>query len=357
MIANCDVMLSFKTYPHIDMYETGEHVARLVLAMLRKELQPYMTYRQLPILSHTLRSNTNEGAMQQVVKQALAIENEKGILGTSILAGFSLADFYDAGMSVIIISDERHPNSKIIAEKYAEKLAQQIMDLADDFIYTSAPSQTSLDDAIHLQQKSGSGPVLLLDHSDNVMSGGTCDTTDILELALATGLNNLAAGPIADPITVNQLLKIGLEKKCTIALGNRSGWTYQGKPKKPLILEGVVKKIHSGDILVSGPIFTGSILRMGPSVLFETQQAQIVISSERVEPYDLGVMLELGIEIENKSFVLLKSRMYCRPVFTPLCKGLIECDSDQGGPTSSNYARFDFQKVRRPIFPLDALPG
>ena len=157
--------------------------------------------------------------------------------------------------------------------------------------------------------------------------------------------------------TVNQLLKIGLEKKCTIALGNRSGWTYQGKPKKPLILEGVVKKIHSGDILVSGPIFTGSILRMGPSVLFETQQAQIVISSERVEPYDLGVMLELGIEIENKSFVLLKSRMYCRPVFTPLCKGLIECDSDQGGPTSSNYARFDFQKVRRPIFPLDALPG
>jgi len=36
---------------------------------------------------------------------------------------------------------------------------------------------------------------------------------------------------------------------------------------------------------------------------------------------------------------------------------LIECDSDQGGPTSSNYARFNFQKVRRPIFPLDALPG
>ena len=357
MIANCDVMLSFKTYPHIDMYETGEQVAHLVLAMLKKEIKPYMTYRQLPILSHTLRSNTNEGAMQQVVKQALAIENKKGILGTSILAGFSLADFYDAGMSVIVISDERHPNAKMIAEKYAEQLAQQIMDLADDFIYTSAPSQNSIDDAIHLQQKSGSGPVLLLDHSDNVMSGGTCDTTDILELALATGLNNLAAGPIADPITVNQLLKIGLEKKCTIALGNRSGWTYQGKPKKPLILEGVVKTIHSGDILVSGPIFTGSILRMGPSVLFETQQAQIVISSERVEPYDLGVMLELGIEIENKSFVLLKSRMYCRPVFTPLCKGLIECDSDQGGPTSSNYARFNFQKVRRPLFPLDALPG
>lgn len=40
MIANCDVMLSFKTYPHIDMYETGEQVAHLVLAMLKKKLSP-----------------------------------------------------------------------------------------------------------------------------------------------------------------------------------------------------------------------------------------------------------------------------------------------------------------------------
>lgn len=40
MIANCDVMISFKTYPHIDMYETGEHVARLILAMLKKRLSP-----------------------------------------------------------------------------------------------------------------------------------------------------------------------------------------------------------------------------------------------------------------------------------------------------------------------------
>lgn len=357
MIANCDVMISFKTYPHIDMYETGEHVARLILAMLKKDIKPYMTYRQLPILSHTLRSNTNEGAMQQVVKQAMALENVQGVLGISILAGFSLADFYDAGMSVIVISNAHEPHARTLAEESVERLARQITEIASGFIYTSPSSQSSLDNAARLHQAPGSGPVLLLDHSDNVMSGGTCDTTDILELALARGFDNLAAGPIADPVTVNQLLKVGLEKKCSISLGNRSGWLYQDKPKNPLVLEGVVKKFYSGNILVRGPIFTGSILRMGPSVLFETKQAQIVISSERVEPYDLGVMSELGIEIQSKSFILLKSRMYCRPVFSPLSKGLIECDSDQGGPTSSNYDRFNFKKIRRPIFPLDQIPN
>jgi microcystin degradation protein MlrC len=93
---------------------------------------------------------------------------------------------------------------------------------------------------------------------------------------------------------------------------------------------------------------------MGPSVLFETNVAQIVISSERVEPYDIAVMTSLGIELESKTYVLLKSRMYCRPVFFPISKGFVECDSDQGGPTSSNYDWFDIQHIRRPIYPLDA---
>jgi microcystin degradation protein MlrC len=70
-------------------------------------------------------------------------------------------------------------------------------------------------------------------------------------------------------------------------------------------------------------------------------------------------MTSLGIQLENKSFVLLKSRMYCRPVFFPLSKGFVECDSDQGGPSSSNYRWFEFKQIRRPIYPLDltALPN
>ena len=187
------------------------------------------------------------------------------------------------------------------------------------------------------------------------MSGGPCDTTDILEAALQAGLSNIAAGPIADPDLVQQLILLGPNKSVEIELGNKSGWTYRGVRKHPLKLKGVVKAISDGKIKVTGPIFTGSILNMGFSVLFETAHAQIVISSERVEPYDIAVMTSLGIEIESKTYILLKSRMYCRPVFFPLSKGFVECDSDQGGPTSSNYDWFDIKHIRRPIYPLDKL--
>ena len=110
MVQNCDVMVSFKTYPHIDMYETGLHAAELLRDMLKGKIKPSIAYRQIPLLSHTLRSNTNEGAMKAAVQAAIEMEKNPGILGISILAGFSLADFHDAGMSVIVIGDQNYPD-------------------------------------------------------------------------------------------------------------------------------------------------------------------------------------------------------------------------------------------------------
>lgn len=353
MVKHSDVMVSFKTYPHIDMYETGLHAGRLLQKMLKGEVNPFIVFRQIPLLSHTLRSNTNEGAMKAAVDAAIEMESRPGILGISIMAGFSLADFTDAGMSVIVVADKKHAASNLIANQVADELQKMILTQANGFVYESTPIELALKRATAIASTPGKGPVLLLDHSDNVMSGGTCDTTDILEAALQFGLTNIAAGPIADPATVKQLIAVGLDQEVTIELGNKSGWSMKGVAKSPLKLTGVVQAISEGKITVTGPIFTGSLLNMGPSVLFKTNDAQIVISSERVEPYDIAVMTSLGIELESKAYVLLKSRMYCRPVFFPLSKGFVECDSDQGGPTSSNYDWFDIQHIRRPIYPLD----
>ncbi|MFX5956576.1 MlrC C-terminal domain-containing protein, partial [Acinetobacter baumannii] len=90
-----------------------------------------------------------------------------------------------------------------------------------------------------------------------------------------------------------------------------------------------------GRFTVTGPIYTGSTLQMGRSVLLDIGAARIVITEERVEPYDLGVFTSLGLDPAQQAFLILKSRMYCRPVFVPISRALVECDSDSGGPTSA----------------------
>ena len=160
--------------------------------------------------------------MKAAVDAAIEMESRPGILGISIMAGFSLADFTDAGMSVIVVADKKHAASDLIANQVADELQKMILTQANGFVYESTPIELALKRATAIASTPGKGPVLLLDHSDNVMSGGTCDTTDILEAALQFGLTNIATGPIADPATVKQLIAVGLDQEVTIELGNKS---------------------------------------------------------------------------------------------------------------------------------------
>jgi microcystin degradation protein MlrC len=367
MAENCDLIVSFKTYPHIDMFETGAHAGRLLWQMMQTGKRPAMRWRQLPLLSHTLRSNTTEGAMQRAVQAAETAEREPGVQAVSVLAGFSLADFPDAGMSVVVVADDPAK-----ADEVAQRMAAQIWRERDGFVYDSEPLRDSLERARRLADSSapysergadgvaglapsaGTGPVLLLDHSDNVMSGGTCDTMDVLVGALDAGFDDIAMGPLADPAAVAQLIQAGAGATVTVELGNKIALRQTGSPRRPIRLTGVVRAIATGEFKVTGPIYTGSTVRMGRTVLFDIGAAQIVVTEERVEPYDLGVLTCVGIDPGKKRFLLLKSRMYCRPVFLPLARGLVECDADQGGPTSSNYKLFEFRQLRRPVYPLDS---
>ena len=105
MVDNADIIVSFKTYPHVDMYETGAHAGRLLADMLQKKIRPALGWRQLPLLSATLTSNTSASAMQRAVQAATAAEAEAGVLAVSVFAGFPLSDFRDAGMSVVVVAD------------------------------------------------------------------------------------------------------------------------------------------------------------------------------------------------------------------------------------------------------------
>ena len=91
MVDNADVIISFKTYPHVDMYETGEHAGRILFDWLAGGPRPALAWRRLPLMTHTLRSATAEGAMREAV-QAARLAEQGAVLGVSVLAGFALAD-------------------------------------------------------------------------------------------------------------------------------------------------------------------------------------------------------------------------------------------------------------------------
>lgn len=350
IIDSADVLIGFKTYPHIDMYETGQHVAHLLLAMLQGKGDYAVHWRQLPLLSHTLRSTTLNGAMQRAVQMALTAELE-GIAAVSIFAGFSLADIA-APCVTVVATGLATPEGASAAQGVADRIAAQIWDERDQFVYDSEPLATSLARA-KSSALGASRPVLLIDHSDNCMSGGTCDTMDVLQAALLMGLEDIAVGPLCDPQAVNTLIKAGLGTLVNLELGNKVALTHLGIVKQPMQVQGTVRSISDGEYTVTGPIYTGQRCTMGRSVWLDIGHAQIVVTERPHEPWDLGVFQCVGLDALAHRFLLLKSRMYCRPVFGPLTHALVECDSP--GVSSSDYSLFPFTNVKRPVFPLDQL--
>lgn len=348
MVANADVMVGFKTYPHIDMYETGEHAGRLLLAMVQGRERYAVRWHQLPMMGHTLRSTTLQGAMLRAVEAARAAEAQ-GMPAVTVFAGFSLADIEAPFMSVVVTG---RADDLAAADVVAARIAEAIWSERTEFVYDSEPLDASLQRARVLAEGAAGKPVLLLDHSDNCMSGGTCDAMDVLQAALAASLSDIAVGPMCDPEAVAELIAAGVGARLTVRLGNKVPLTQLGVAKEPVALEGTVVAISDGEYTVTGPIYTGQRCAMGRTVLFDTGRARIVVTERTHEPWDLGVFSCVGLDPTAHRFMLLKSRMYCRPVFAPLSHALVECDSPTG-VTTSNYALFPFRNVRRPVFPLD----
>lgn len=346
MVENCDAIAGFKTYPHVDMAETGDLVAGIVGRMLDEGLAPARAWIHPPMLAHTLRMDTRvAGPMRDAVEAARAAETRPGVLAATIFGGFSLADLFEAGVSVTVTAETQGA-----ADEAAADLAAGLWAARHDFVYAEAPLADSLAAAKAALAEPGDGPVLLLDHGDNCMSGGTCDVMDVLAAALDAGLDGIVAGPICDPQAVAALHAAGVGAQVDLDLGNRvplPGFA----PQSPLRVAGTVAGLSDGAYVITGPTYTGQLCGMGRAAVIDTGTARILVAEQPHEPWDLAVFTSVGIDPAAARVLILKSRMYCRPVFEPIARAVVECASR--GVTSSDYRLFPFEKLARPIFPLD----
>ena len=154
-----------------------------------------------------------------------------------------------------------------------------------------------------------------------------------------------------DPGAVAEMAAAGVGAEVTLNLGGKTDMPSIGETGRPLRLTGRVRALTDGRWTVRGPMYTGSEVSTGPTAVFETGGVKIVVVSKHHEPWDLGIFTSAGIEPRHCHYLLLKSRIHYRAGFAPLAKATIACDGT--GVTTSDNARLAFERVKRPIFPLD----
>ena len=342
IIANCTAVAGYTTYPHVDMYETGLRAGKILINALKGKVKPTLDWAHRPMLPHTLCMGTDDAPMGDLVAKAKAIEGQDA-LAVTVFGGFPLADFNDAGLSVVVVTD----NNQQSAQDISNHLADEAWQRRREFVYELEPLAESVARAGKLSQ----GPILLIDHADNCASGGTQDTMAVVAEVMRQDLKDVAVGAIRDPEAVKKCIESGVGSHITLTLGGKMDMPSIGRQGEPLEVSGRVRHISDGEFIVQGPMYTGVAMHMGKTVVLDAGSIQFVIIENNHEPFDLEMFRSVGIEPTAKRYLLLKSRIHYRAGFKPIAKHIVECSGI--GVTGSDYSQFKFEKVRRPIYPLD----
>src|SRR4051794_32349824 len=99
MVEHADALIAYRTYPHVDMADTGRAAARHLALMLKTKQRFAKAFRQLPFLIPISWQCTSDHPTKGIYQKLAALENN-AVPTLSFAPGFPAADFAHCGPSV-----------------------------------------------------------------------------------------------------------------------------------------------------------------------------------------------------------------------------------------------------------------
>ncbi|HEX7102486.1 MAG TPA: M81 family metallopeptidase [Nitrolancea sp.] len=337
MLDNATALLGVHLYPHSDMYERGQEAVELLQKIVRGESKPTMHLTRLPMMIPT--TTTNFGAAAEINQICWEWEKQPGVIDCAFFHGFATTDIPYPTVSVIVTTE----NDPALAQRISEDVAAQVWERREEF----RPSLNPPDEAIRQALATEGRPVVINETSDNPGGGAPCDATHLLRAMLAAGLTDACMGFMYDPETAAQAHKAGTGATIQVRLGGK----HEPLHGEPIEAEAYVKCLTDGKFIQQSPMGYGARVDLGPMARLIIGGIDVLVSSVRTQTLDAEVFLLHGIDVMRYKIVAIKSSNHFRAGFEPIAHKIIRADTP--GLVSVDLTTFPFQRIARPIWPLD----
>ncbi|KPD10415.1 M81 family metallopeptidase [Phaeobacter sp. 11ANDIMAR09] len=315
MVDLADYLAIFRTYPHLDMAETGARCLSVLQRLLNGHAL-HKVFHQVPYLI-PLHAQFTGVPPFDALYGSLPTLAEQGVWA-EVALGFTAADFPDTGPSCVTYAVE--PDA---ATKVADDLLARFLRLEGELDH----SMLTLEEAVFAAQQSYSHPLVLADVQDNPGAGGTSDTTGVLEALLKGGGTNVLMGLFHDPALAAKAHIKGVNSHFQSELGGKSGLPGQS----PLKGEFEVLALSDGHCRYSGEMYYGGIATMGPSAALklrlEKGEVDLVVTSIRNQCLDLAQFTHFGLNPLEYNTVCVKSTVHFRAAFSPIASRIFAVSS------------------------------
>ena len=339
MLKHSDAIVVYHTYPHVDQKETGERSARLLMRLLREDLNPVTVRVRVPALVRGDELITDSGIYGECIRLAQKIEESDEGLSAGMFIGNPFTDVPELCTNSLVVID----GNKELAEQYATEMAELFWVHRERM---QVPL-TSLEDAVEQTKKhttESDGTVVLVDAADATSSGASGDSNAILAALYQADYQGRLLFPIVDEPAVRAARQAGVGNDVELTLG---GIIDSGR-YTPLAVQAKVRMISDGDFHSE----TFNLLwHAGPTVVLEVRSFTVVVSSRAVHLFDRSFFRAHGQEPSRFDAVVMKSP-HCEPQMFKEWASLY-LDVDAPGSTSANLKSLGHTICERPMFPLD----
>jgi microcystin degradation protein MlrC len=333
MFERCDALVAYRTYPHVDMAETGARAAMLLDRMLRDGRPLAKHYRTLDYLTGLPSQCSFIDPCKTVYEDVGRSED----VTLSFTPGFPMADFPECGMAVFGYGSDAKSTINSV-----NRLHGLVADAEKDFVLELHLAE----DAVARAKSRGEAgrPVVLADTQDNPGAGGNGDTTGLLKSLIRQQAQDAVLGLLVDGESARKAHEVGPGFTSVFRLGGRSNIPGDS----PCEGEFTVERLGDGKFTCSGPMFKGFRMQLGEMALLRSKSApgvRVAVASRKCQAGDQDMFRHLGVEPRRSRILALKSSVHFRADFEPIAKEVLVVKSP--GPALADPTEFNWTRLRR----------
>jgi microcystin degradation protein MlrC len=336
MVECADALVGYRTYPHVDMADTGGRTAFLLGQRLDGMARPHAALRRIPFLIPLSAQCTDLEPSKALYADLSRLET-RDVPTLSFTPGFPAADFPECGPVVLA-----YGMSAGAAARTADALARHIESIEGDFDAPVYAADEAVKRAMAIAAKA-SRPVVVADTQDNPGAGGDSDTTGMLRALLANNVRRAALGVMVDPAAAEAAHRAGIGSTIELALGGKSGIAGDA----PLRARYRVDALSDGRLHCKGPFYRGAKMELGLSAGLSIEGVRIVLASRKTQLADQELYRFVGIEPTEQAILVNKSSVHFRADFTPIAEQIIVAKAP--GPMIADPSEFAWKRLARGI--------
>jgi microcystin degradation protein MlrC len=335
MVTAADALTIYRTYPHLDMADTGARAAAVLLGLMRGT-PAFRAYRQGDYLVPLHLGGTDFEPNDRLFRRLRELAPSS--LSADIALGFPPSDVADAGPSIVAYA--ARPAQ---AEHIVDELSRELR--AAESAYTN--NVHAPDAAIaRAMANTTDRPVILADTQDNSGAGGTADSPAPVIDLIRHGARGAVVAIITDAEFAARAHACGAGGTFEAVLGGKQRQSSRFNVE-PFRGRFRVLELGDGKLVCTGPVALGARMNLGLMALVAVADAggadvKIVVSSVRSQPLDQAMLRHVGVEPAAQRILVLKSSVHFRADFDPLAAETLVVEwpgCNPSDPARCQYAR------------------